>query len=289
MNGIWADLSTPLIMGILLGGLYTVIALGLSLVFGVMRLLNVAHGDLVIFGSYFAYAIITFSGIDPILSLVMGVPLLFGIGFVIQRYLMARAFQVSMEAPLIIAFGISLILENVYQIMFSPMSRGISTSYSMESFTIGDTYIPVVYLLNFIVALVVMLALHGFLKRTYLGQAIIAASQDGGAAQLMGINTSRIYALTFGIAAATAAVAGVFLGLTFPFTPVSGIAFLIIAFGVVILGGLGSILGTFVGGMILGLAQTLGAHFIGAKAQMLVLYVMVLVVLAVRPQGLFGR
>ncbi|MGD9031375.1 MAG: branched-chain amino acid ABC transporter permease, partial [Desulfobacteraceae bacterium] len=176
MNGIWADLSTPLIMGILLGGLYTVIALGLSLVFGVMRLINVAHGDLVVFGSYFAYAIITFSGIDPILSLVMGVPLLFVIGFAIQRYLMARAFQVSMEAPLIIAFGVSLILENVYQIMFSPMSRGISTSYSMESFTIGEVYIPVVYLLNFIVALVVMLALHGFLKRTYLGQAIIASS-----------------------------------------------------------------------------------------------------------------
>ncbi len=289
MNEIIADLGSPLVMGILLGGLYTVIALGLSLVFGVMRLINVAHGDLVIFGSYFAYLIVTLLGIDPVLSLVLGIPLLFLLGYAIQRFLMARAFKQSMEAPLIIAFGISLVLENVYQIIFSPMSRGLSTSYSMKSFVVSGVYIPVVYVLNFVVALLIMAALHTFLKRTYLGQAIIAASQDGMAAQLMGVNTPRIFAFTFGIAGATAAVAGVFLGLTFPFTPTSGISFLIVAFGVVILGGLGSIFGTFLGGMILGLAQTLGAHFIGSAAQMLILDVMVLVILAVRPQGLFGR
>ena len=134
-----------------------------------------------------------------------------------------------------------------------------------------------------------MFALGSFLKRTYIGQAIIAASQDAGSAQLMGINTTRIFAFTFGIASAIAAVAGVFLGLTFPFTPVSGIQFLIIAFGVVILGGLGSIIGTFVGGIILGLAQTLAAQYISASMQMLFLYVIVLVLLAVRPRGLFGR
>ena len=289
MDEFIASLGSPLIMGILLGGLYAVIALGLSLVFGVMRLLNVAHGDLVIFGSYFAYLVITFLGIDPILSLVLGIPFLFLIGFAIQKFLMARAFKLSMEAPLIIAFGISLVLENVYQIMFSPMSRGISTSYSMESFVLGRIYIPIVYVLNFIAALLVMVSLHAFLKRTYLGQAIIAASQDAVAAQLKGINTARIFAMTFGIAGATAAVAGVFLGLTFPFTPISGISFLIVAFGVVILGGLGSVLGTFMGGMILGLAQTLGAHFFGSAAQMLILDIIVLVILAVRPRGLFGR
>ena len=282
-------LGSPLIMGILLGGLYAVIALGLSLVFGVMKLINVAHGDLVIFGSYFAYLIVTLTGIGPGLSLVAGIPLLFLIGFATQKFLMARAFKQSMEAPLIIAFGISLVLENVYQIIFSPMSRGISTSYSMKSFIFGGIYIPIVYVLNLIVALLVMVSLHAFLKRTYLGQAIIAASQDAVAAELKGINTARIFALTFGIAGATAAVAGVFLGLTFPFTPVSGISFLIIAFGVVILGGLGSVLGTFMGGMILGLAQTLGAHFFGSAAQMLILDIIVLVILAVRPQGLFGR
>lgn len=284
-----ADLSTPLMMGILLGGLYTLIALGLSLVFGVMKLINVAHGDLVIFGSYFAYTAMTVLGIDPILSLVIGMPLLFVIGFGIQKYLMSRAFEISLEAPLIIAFGISLIFQNLEQILWSPLSRGLTTSYALESFKVGGLYVPLVYLLDFIAGLAVMLLLREFLRRTYLGKAINAASQDGRAAQLMGINTNRIYAFAFGIAMATAAIAGVFLGLTFPFTPVSGVSFLIIAFGVVILGGLGSVLGTFVGGMILGLAQTLGGYFLGAAAQMLVVYVMVLVVLSIRPQGIFGR
>ncbi|PKN65575.1 MAG: branched-chain amino acid ABC transporter permease [Deltaproteobacteria bacterium HGW-Deltaproteobacteria-15] len=289
MSGAFADIATPIMSGILLGGLYTVIALGLSLVFGVMKLINVAHGDLVIFGSYFAYAMLAHVGVDPIVSLLLGIPVLFGVGFAIQKFLMAPVFRISMEAPLIIAFGISLILENVFQIVFTPLSRGLTTSYSLQSIQMGELYIPVVYLLNFGVAIVVMLGLGAFLKKTYLGQAIIAASQDTLAAQLMGINTERLFAITFGISAAVSAIAGVFLGLTFPFTPVSGIPFLIIAFGVVILGGLGSILGTFLGGIILGLSQTLSAHFIGASEQMLVVYVMVLVVLAVRPQGLFGR
>lgn len=283
------NLATPLVMGVLLGGLYGLIALGLSLVFGVMRLINVAHGDLVILGTYFAYFAFTILGIDPILSLFIGMPLLFGLGFAIQKYLMSRSFGISMEVPLIIAFGISLIIQNVNQIIWTPLSRGLTTSYALESFVVAGVRIPLAYLLDFIAALIVMLLLSQFLRRTYLGKAIVAASQDRRAAQLMGINTARIYALTFGIAMATAAVAGVFLGITFPFTPISGIAFLIIAFGVIIIGGLGSMLGTFIGGIVLGLAQTLGGYFLGAAAQMLIAYIIVLVVLAIRPQGIFGR
>lgn len=289
MFDFFAGLITPIINGILLGGLYTIIALGLSLVFGVMKLINMAHGDLVILGSYFAYALLTAFGLDPIISLILGIPLLFVIGFSIQKYLMDRVFSKSLEAPLIIAFGLSLVFQNVFQLIFTPLSRGLTTSYALESVIIGDIYIPIVYLLNILVALIVMFALRMFLKNTYTGQAIVASSQDIMAAQLFGINTSRIFAITFGIAGAISAIAGVFLGLTFPFTPVSGIAFLIVAFGVVILGGLGSIRGTFVGGIILGLAQTVSAHLIGASAQMLALYIIVLVLLAVRPQGLFGR
>ena len=169
MNEFLMDMATPIIMGILLGGLYTMIALGLSMVFGVMRLINIAHGDLVIFGSYFAYAIATFLGLDPIISLIMGIPLLFIIGFLIQKFLMAKAFRLSMEAPLIIAFGISLVLENTFQIIFSPMSKGLSTDYSMKSLIFGDIYIPIVYILSFVVAIIVMAALGLFLKKTYLG------------------------------------------------------------------------------------------------------------------------
>ncbi|MCK4786411.1 MAG: branched-chain amino acid ABC transporter permease [Desulfobacteraceae bacterium] len=284
-----ADLSMPIVMGILLGGLYAVIALGLSLIFGVVKEINIAHGDLVILGSYFGYVSMTVLGIDPILSLIIGMPLLFGIGFGIQKYLLNRAFKISMDATLIIAFGVSIILQNVYQLIWSPMSRGLTTSYALESFSAGPISLPLVYLLDFTAAIVVMLFLREFLRRTYTGMAIRAAAQDWRAAHLMGINTDRVFAITFGIATALAAIAGVFLGLTFPFTPVSGTPFLIIALGVVVLGGMGSIAGTLVGGIVFGLAQTLGGYFFGLAAQMLVAYTMLLVVLAVIPRGIFGR
>jgi len=284
-----SGLLTPLTMGLLLGGLYALIALGLSLVFGVMKLINVAHGDLVILGSYFAYAAMSLLGIDPFLSLVVILPLMFFIGYGIQRFLMRRAFALSMEAPLLIAFGIALVIQNSVQIVWSPMSRGLTTPYATESLSLGAVRLPLVYFLNFIAALIVMVILREFLRRTYLGRAINAASQDSGAAQLVGINTQHTYAITFGIAMAVAAVAGVCLGLTFPFTPQSGVSFLVIAFGVVILGGLGSVLGTFIGGMVMGLAQTLGAYSFGAATQMLFVFLIVFVLLAVRPQGIFGR
>lgn len=283
------DLANPLIMGILLGGLYALIALGLSLVFGVMKMINVAHGDLVLFGSYFAYAAMTILGIDPILSLILGMPLMFFIGFIIQRYLMGRVIRKSMEAPLLIAFGISLMLQNIQQIIWTPMSKGLTTSYALKSFSVGELYFPLVYLLNFIVAIVVTILFREFLRKTYLGRAISGVAQDRRAAQLMGINTERVYAFAFAIAMVIAAIAGVFLGLTFPFTPQSGISFLIIAFGVVIIGGLGSMFGTLIGGIVLGIAQAVGGYFLGSTAQMLVVYVIVLLVLSIRPRGFFGR
>ncbi len=284
-----SDLATPIVMGILLGGLYAVIALGLSLVFGVVKEINIAHGDLVILGSYFGYVAMTVFGIDPILSLVAGMPLLFGIGFAIQKFLLNRAFKISMDATLIIAFGISIILQSTYQLIWTPMARGLTTPYALESLSAGPIHIPLVYLLDFLAAAAVMVFIHLFLKKTYLGRAIRAAAQDRRTAHLMGINTDRVYAYTFAISMALAAVAGIFLGLTFSFTPISGMSFLIIALGVVVLGGLGSIVGTFVGGIAFGLAQTLGGYFFGVAAQMLVAYVMVLVVLAVIPRGIFGR
>jgi branched-chain amino acid transport system permease protein len=194
-----------------------------------------------------------------------------------------------MEAPLIIAFGVSIILENAFQLAWSPMSRGLTAPYALNSFTLGDVHVPLIYLLDFLVAIVVMLFIREFLRRTYMGKAINAAAQDRVAAHLMGINTNRIYAFAFAIAMAVSAIAGVFLGLTFPFTPASGPTYLIIAFGVIVLGGMGNMLGTFLGGMIMGLAQTLGGYFFGATAQMLVAYIIVLIVLSVRPQGIFGR
>jgi branched-chain amino acid transport system permease protein len=284
-----SDLASPIIIGILLGGLYVVIALGLSVVFGVMKVINVAHGALVILGSYLAFFAITQWGTDPILWLLPGIPLFFILGFLIEKYLLNRAIKMSADAALIITFGIALIIQNAIQIIWTPQSRSLITEYSFESFQIGNVYIPLVYILDFAVALIVMLAIHQFLNRTYLGQSITAASQDKEAAELMGINSTRVYQVAFGIAMALGAIAGVFFGLTFPFNPTSGNALLIIAFGVIILGGLGSMVGTFIGGMIFGLSQTLGGHFFGPTGQLLVPFLMVLMVLTIRPQGLFGR
>jgi branched-chain amino acid transport system permease protein len=283
------DLLNTLMMGLLLGGLYALIAIGLSLVFGVMKVINVAHGDLVILGSYLAYASMTLLHIDPILSLIVGIPILFAIGFLIQKYLLGPASASSMEAPLLIAFGISLILQNMQQLIWTPMSKGLNTPYILTSFSIGESYFPLSYLLDFFASIAVIIILSQFLKRSFIGKAIRGATQEKLAAQLVGINTKYINAIAFGIAMITAAIAGVFLGLTFPFTPQSGISFLIIAFGVVIIGGLGSMLGTLLGGMVLGVSQTMGGFFFGSTAQMLIVYLVVLVVLSIRPQGFFGR
>lgn len=283
------NLGNVIIQGILLGGLYALLALGLSLVFGVMKLINLAHGDLMLLSAYLAFAIITHIKVDPVLTLIIGLPVLFVIGYGIQKFLLNRAFKISMEAPLIITFGISIILQNVYQIIWTPQARGLSTSYSLASLIFGAIRIPMIYLLDFLVALVIMFALHQFMKRTYIGQAITAASQDRSTAELMGINVNRVYAFAFAIAMLLAAIAGIFLGVTFPFTPQSGVSFLIIAFGVVVLGGLGSIMGTFIGGLVMGLAQTLGGQYISAGAQLLVAYLIIFIMLGLRPQGIFGR
>jgi branched-chain amino acid transport system permease protein len=286
-----AGLAAPLIKGIFLGGLYVVIALGLSLVFGVMKLINVAHGDLVILGSYLAWVVLTYLGIDPFLSLVMGVPLFFVLGFFVQKFIINRTFRISLDAALIGCFGISIIVQSLCQIIWTPFNRTLLADYRLMTFAVGPVTIQLRYLLDFIGGLAVMLALREFLRRTYLGRAISAASQNEPVAERMGINPNRVYSFAFAIAMACAAVAGVLQGLTFSFHPASGPPFLIISFGVIILGGLGSMAGTFIGGMIFGLTQTLGAYLSGGSlmVQMLAPYLLVFVILSVRPQGIFGR
>jgi len=273
----------------MLGGLYAVVGLGMSLVFGVMNVINLAHGDLVVLSSYAGYVFLTYLNVDPILGLVVIVPLMFALGFVIQNFALNRVLTTGVEPPLMITFGVSMVLENIYLIAFSPLSRGITTTYVTKTFPVGPAYIPLVYFLDIVVAIMVMFFLRTFLSRTYLGMAIRAASQVTRSAKLMGINTNRVYSLTFGIAIAMAGVAGVFLGLTIPFTPQTGGTYLIIAFGTIIIGGLGSMLGTLLGGVVLGLTQTLAGTYLGTTWETFVGFLLILVVLTIRPQGLFGR
>jgi branched-chain amino acid transport system permease protein len=278
-----------IIAGVMLGGLYALVGLGLSLVFGVLKVVNLAHGDLVVMGSYAGYFVLASYAVDPILAMIVTVPLMFLFGFAIQNYGLNRLLRLGMEPPLLITFGISIILENVFLIDFSPMSHGLTTSYVTQTFAIGSFYLPLVYLLDLVSALAVMFFMRAFLSRTYMGMAIRASSQDIRAAELMGINTNRIYALTFGIAVALACIAGVFLGLTYPFTPTTGPTYLIIAFGTIVIGGLGSMLGTLVGGIVLGLTQTLVGTYIGTSWQVFIGFIIIIAILTFRPQGLLGR
>jgi branched-chain amino acid transport system permease protein len=284
------DLKGPIMNGLLLGGLYGIVGIGMSMIFGIVRVVNLAHGDLVILGSYLSLVTLSIFNVSPLLTLILVIPAMFLIGFVVQYYLVNRVLGQGMNPPLLVAFGLSIILQNLLLLVFTPDARALLTSISIATLPIGNFInIPVVYLVDFIGSLLTILLLSRFFNRTYLGKAIRAASDDEGAAQLMGINTKKIYAWAMAIAGGTAAIAGVLVGMTFTFYPHTGPDYLIIAFGVVIIGGLGSLIGTFMGGLILGLAQILGAHFLGPGFQLLSGYLILLIVLAFKPTGLFAK
>ena len=283
------ELLQPILNGILLGGLYALIAIGMSMIFGIVKLVNLAHGDMMILASYLGLVFASWLGINPFLALVLTVPVMFVVGYAFQGFLLNRVLGKAMEPPLLVAFGVSIILQNFLLMVFTPDARSIITVLGTRSIVVNEYLsISVLYLVNFFAGVVVIFLLYIFFQRSYLGRAIRAASDDEVAARLMGINTRRTYGLAMGIAMMTAAVAGVLVGMTFTFYPHTGPQYLIIAFGVVVIGGLGSIKGTFVGGFILALAQLLGAQFFGPGYQLLSGYVVLLIVLALRPQGIFG-
>ena len=195
-----------------------------------------------------------------------------------------------MEPFLMISFGLSIIMENVLFLIFTSDARSLKTALAIKSVSVfGSLHIPVIYLLSFIVGVLVLISLQQFMKRTYLGWAINASADNVNAAKLMGIDTKKVYACAMGIAAVTAAISGVLVGMTFTFYPQSGTQYLIIAFGVVIIGGLGSLPGTFIGGLVLGVSQLLGGSILGPGYQSLSGYMILLIVLTIRPQGLLGR
>lgn len=283
-------LAQDILNGLLLGGLYAIVAIGLSTIFGIVRLVNLAHGDLMILASYLSLFLISALSVSPLLTLVAIMPVMFAIGYILQRFLLNRVLGEEMEPPLLVAFGVSIILQNLMLMTFTPDARSLMSDLSLMTFSLGGNLsVPVLYLINFCIALAVIAGQHYFLQNTYMGRGIRAASDDKYAAQLMGVNTKNTYAVAMGIAIMTAGVAGVLVGMTFTFYPHSGPQYLIIAFGVVVIGGLGSMKGTFVGGLILALAQIMGARVFGPGYQLLCGYVVLLIVLAVRPQGILGR
>jgi branched-chain amino acid transport system permease protein len=274
----------------LLGGLYAIIGLGMSLIFGIMGLTNLAHGDWMIVAAYLTVTIaMQFTG-SILLAILIAVACMVVLGFLSQTFLINKVLDKGAEPALLITFGISIILQNGLLKIFGANQMTIPTSFSASNIVSTPWFsISTVYMINFIVAVVVVLIIHLLMQKTYFGWSIRASSDDVTASELMGINTKRIYAYTMALAMITATIAGVLVGMTFNFYPSVGTQYLIIAFGVVVIGGMGSLVGTLVGGMVLGLAQMMGSLFFGQAYQLIFGYVVLLVILALRPQGLLSR
>ena len=274
------------INGLLLGGIYALLGVGMTMIFGIVKLTNLAHGEFVILGAYGATMLARWIGVDPILTLVITVPLMFIIGVVLQSVLINRVMQRGSEPALLVTFGLSIILQNVMLLLFTADAQRANVPYNIKNIQLGGGYtISVLTLILFVICLVTIGALTLFLRKTYMGRAIRATSDDTAAASLMGVSVKKTYAIALGIAMATAAVAGLAVGMQWTYYPSSGGNYLLIAFGVVVIGGMGSIPGTLVAGLIFGLAQVAG----GANYGILVSYILLIIMLAVRPQGLFSK
>lgn len=276
--------------GVLLGGLYALYGTGLSLIFGVMRLVNLAHGDMIVVAAYLALLAGQFLGLSPWLGLLLAVPVLFVIGVLLQRGLLNATLGKGVLPPLIITFGLSVIAQNVLQLGFSADTQGLDAgpieAASIE--VVQGVTLGVLPLIVFATAVVVLASLHLFLTRTKLGRAFRATSDDPTTAELVGINSRQIYGWAMGLSLAIGAVGGVLLGVRTTFAPADGPARLIFAFETVIIGGLGSLWGTLAGGIILGVAQNIGAQLSPAWFQ-LAGHLITLALLAFRPTGLFAR
>ncbi len=274
-----------LINGILLGGIYALLGVGMTMMFGIVKLTNLAHGEFIIMGAFGSTLLAKALGIDPILTLIITVPLMFLIGVVLQSALINRVMLQGSEPALLVTFGVSIILQDAMLLLFTADARRANVAYNTSTIKLGSINISVLSLILFVICLITIGGLTLFLRKTYLGRSIRATSDDIEAASLMGVSVKRTYAIALGIAMATAAIAGLAVGMQWTFYPSSGGNYLLIAFGVVVIGGMGSIPGTLVAGLVFGLAQVLG----GANYGMLISYIVLIIMLAVRPQGLFSK
>lgn len=278
-----------IVTGILLGGLYSMIGIGMSLVFGIMGLTNLAHGDLMILGTYITMVVARGLGCNLIVSTIISVIVMCVLGFVIQQFLVNKVMDKGDAPALLVTFGLSIFLANLMLKIFSADNQIINNPLASKNvITTPVLSISASYLTSFILACVIIIGLSLMMQKTNFGRSIRATSDDVMAAELMGVNTKLAYAAAMVICMGITAVAGSLVGSTFTFYPSSGTQYLIIAFGVVVIGGMGSLFGTLIGGILLGVAQLVGGLVFGSGVQMLVAYVVLLVILALRPNGLFA-
>lgn len=283
------DWINAVLQGLLLGGQYALLACGLSLIFGVMRIVNLAHGVLAVASAYLAYWLVQQTGMPAFLTIVIVIPVLAAVGYAIQRGLFNPALRHGELSPLLVSFGLAVIGANLLQEIFTADSRKISIgTLSTASVELGGLRLGVFSLITLVVAVGVIVGLQLYLSHTRIGRAMRATKDDPEAATLMGIDERHMYALATAIAIGTVALAGVFLGMSTQFSPTYGDLVLIFAFEAVIIGGLGSLWGTLLGGLVLGVAQTVGAQIDPAYG-VLAGHLVFLVVLLFRPQGLLPK
>ena len=282
----WLD---TIIQGVLLGGLYALFAAGLSLVFGIMRLVNLAHGDLIVLAAFLILALVTALGLNPFLATLVAIPIMFGLGWLLQSQLLNRTLGPDILPPLLVTFGLSIVIQNALLEGFSADSRRITVGpLESATFALGPINIGVMPLLTFLSSVAVIIGLNQLFYRTSLGRAFRATSDDRVTAGLMGVRPDRIFATATGVAMVVVTIAALYLGTRANFDPTIGPARLIYAFEAVIIGGLGSLWGTLAGGVIIGVAQTLGAA-VNPEWQILSGHIAFLAVLLFKPRGLFPR
>lgn len=278
-----------LIDGFLNGAIYAVIALGLTLIFGVMKIINMAHGDFVMLGMFSTFFIYQFTGLDPYLSIPITGIIVFIIGVCFYRFGVGRIPGLTEENSLLFTAGASLFIANLAQFLWSPNYRRVDLPYGVSTISVGDLAISITKLLSLGVVIICVLGLWFFLNKTFTGMAIRASSQAKEAAALMGVNVGRIAMLTFGIGAGFSAIAGTLLTAEIAFYPAVGTIFIIKAFIVVVLGGMGNIPGAAVGGIILGVAEGLGSVYISSGYTDAYGLIIFLLILLFRPQGLLAK
>lgn len=275
--------------GILLGGLYSLMAVGMSLIWGVMNIVNLAHGALIMLGAYVTYWIFTLYGVDPFLSVPLTMAVMFGLGYALQKFLINLVVRAQLFITLLLTFGIDIVLVNLAQLVWSANLRQVNPPYAGANLEFLGLTIPYVRLMAFGVAVIISVALFILMERTKLGRAIRATSQDLVAARLVGVKVGSVYALTYGIGSALAGAAGALFGMLFPITPNMGGALTLKSFVVAVLGGLGTTAGSVAGGLVLGLAEDIGSTLWGPTYRDIISFGLLVLLLVLRPEGLVRR
>ncbi|WP_042298173.1 branched-chain amino acid ABC transporter permease [Paraburkholderia bannensis] len=272
--------------GLLLGGMLALTALGLSIALGVMRLVNLAHGELLVGGAYIGFFLAQYAGLDPLLCLPLVAVVMGAIALPFHGLFIRPLANKGTEAPMMTMFGVSIILQNLYLLCFSADTRAINTRYASRPLTAGPVTVAEIYVIGFVVSVALTLGVHGIVTRTRFGRELRAAAVDPVAASVMGVDVSKVHALTFALGAACAAMGGVLIATAFSFTPATGSTYLLMSFAVVVMGGIGNIFGTLAAGITLGVLQSIGALAFGDGYRDLVGLVIFLFALALRPQGM---